>query len=74
MILTKDEEEKLRKFERKIYSSKKAMEGVQRLMKSEVQERLLGEDVVKAVKRQRLRRYGHIRRTGGKKAVKKVTE
>ena len=41
MILTKDEEEKVRRFERKVYSSKKVMEGVnQRLMSTEVREKL----------------------------------
>ena len=55
MILIKDEEEKLRRFERKIYRPKKVVEGVyQRLMNSEVQERLQGEDIVEAVKIQRL--------------------
>ena len=78
MILTKSEEEKLRRFERKIvkkiYGPKRVVEGVcQRLMKSEIQERLQGEDVVKAIKTQRLHWYGHIRRMRKEKVVKKVT-
>ena len=68
MIVTKDEEEKLRRFERKIYRPKKVVEGVyQRLMNSEVQERLQVEDIVIAIKTQRLRWYGRIRRMGEEK-------
>ena len=43
-------------------------------MNSEVQERLQGEDIVKAVKTQMLRWYGHIKRMGEEKVVKKVIE
>ena len=51
MILIKDEEEKLRRFEtkmvRKIYSPKRVVEGVyQRLVNSEVQERFQGDNIV----------------------------
>ena len=73
MILTKDEEEKLR-FERKIYASKRVVEVVyQRLIYSDVQERVQGEDIVKAIKTQRLRWYYHIRMVQ-EKVVKKGTE
>ena len=76
MILTKDEEEKLSRFGkkivRKIYGPNRVIEGVyQRLMNSEVWERLQGEDVVKVIKTQRLR---NIRRIGEEKIVKKVRE
>ena len=75
MILTKGEEEKLRRFERKIYGPKKVVEGVyQRLMNSEVQEKLQGEDAVKAIKTRRLRWYGHVRRIWEENVMKKVTE
>ena len=40
---------------------------------SEVQERLQGEDIVKAIKAQRLQRYAHIRMEE-EKAVKKLAE
>ena len=59
----------------KIYGLKRVVEGFyQRLMKSEIQESFQAEDVVKALKTQRLRGYGHIRRIGEEKVVKKVTE
>ena len=44
----------------------------QRLLNSEVQESLQGEHIVKAVKTQRLQRYGYIKRMEEEKAVKKV--
>ena len=53
---------------RKIHGPKKAMEGVyQKLVNSEDQERFKGEDIVKAVKTQRMRCYGHIRTMGEEK-------
>ena len=78
MILIKDEEEKLRRFERrivkKIYCPKKVVEGVyQRLMNSKAQESLQGVDIVKAIMTQRLPWDGHIRRMGEKRVVTKVT-
>ena len=78
MILTKGEEEMLRRFERKIvrkiYSPKRVAKGVyQRLMNFEIQERLQGEDVVKAIKAQ-MPRYGDRRRMGEEKEMKKMTE
>ena len=42
--------------------------------KTDVQEILQGEDIVKTTKTQRLRWYGHTRRIGEKKVVKKVRE
>ena len=79
MILTKGEEEKLRRFERKIvgkfYGAEKLMEGFyQRLINSEDQERFPEEDIVEAIKTQKLRWYGHIRSMGEEKVVKKVTK
>ena len=79
MILTKSEEEKLRRFERKImrkiYGSKRLLGGTYpRQMNSEVHERLRGKDIVNAIKTQRLRSYGHISRMGEEKVVRKVTE
>ena len=70
------EEEKLRRFERKIYGPKKVVEGIyQRLMNSGVQERLQGEDIVKAIKAESLRWWhGHIRKMGEEKIVMKMTE
>ena len=60
---------------RKIYGPKNIVEGVyQRLRDSEVQERFQGEDIEKVIKTQRLRWFGHIRRMGEEKVVKKVTE
>ena len=79
MILTTGEEEKLRRFERKIvrkiHDPKKAVEGVyQRLMNSDAQKRLRGEeDNVKAIKTQMVRWYCHTRRMGKEKVAKKVT-
>ena len=50
---------------RRIYGLKRVVEGVyQRLMNSEVQKRLQGEDIVKAKKTQRLLWYGHMKRMG----------
>ena len=43
-------------------------------MNSEVQERLQGQDIVKAIKTQKLRWYNHIRTMGEDKVVKKLTE
>ena len=43
-------------------------------MNSEVQEKLQGQDIVKAIKIQRLRLHGHMRRMGEEKVVRKVTE
>ena len=58
---------------RKIYGPKKIVNGVyQRLMNSEVQERLQGEEIMKAIKR--LQWYGHITRMGEDKVMKKITE
>ena len=79
MIPTKGEEGKISRFDgkivTKIYGSKKVVEGVyQRLMNSEVQKRLQVEDIVEAVKIQRLRWYGHIGRMGEEKIVEKMTE
>ena len=75
MILTKGEEEKLNRFERKIYRPKKVVEGVyKRLMNSKVQERLQGENIVKAMKTQRLRWYSHVKSMGEENVVKNVTE
>ena len=55
MILTKGEEVKLRRFERKIHGPKRVVQGFcQRSMNSEVQERWQGEDILKAIKTQRL--------------------
>ena len=76
MILTKGEEEKLRRFERKIVrktcGSKKVVKGIyQKLKNSGVQEGLRGENILKAIKI--LRWYLQIRRMGEEKAVKKVT-
>ena len=69
----------LRRFERKvvrkIYDPRRVAETVyQKLMNSDVQERFQGQDIVKNVKTQRLRWYGHIRRMGEEKVVSKVTE
>ena len=72
MILTKGEEEKLRRFERKIYDPKGVVEDG--LMNSEVQERFQGENIVKVMKKQRLRWYSHTRRKGEEEVVKKVIE
>ena len=75
MILTKDSEEKRRRFERKIYSPKREVEGVsQKLINSKVQERLQAKDTVKAIKAQRLEWCGYIRRMGEENVVKKATE
>ena len=52
MILTMGEEEKLRRFDRKIYDSKKVVGVYQRLTNSEVQERLQGKNIVKTIKTQ----------------------
>ena len=65
MILTKGEGEKLRKFEkkfvRKIYGPKKLVKEVyQSLMNSEVQEKLQGGDIVKAIKTQRRRKIAKV--------------
>ena len=63
------------KIVRKIIDPKKVVEGVyQKLMTSEVQERLQGKDIVKAIKTQRLRWYGHRKNMGEEKVVKKMTE
>ena len=72
MMLTKFEEEWIirckGKIVRKIHGWKRVVEGVyQRLTNSEVRERLQGEDIVKAIKTQRLWWYGHIRCMGEKK-------
>ena len=54
MILMNGEAEKLRRVEKKIYGPRKIVEGVhQRLTNSELQERLQGEDIVKAIKTHR---------------------
>ena len=42
--------------------------------KSDVQERLQGEHIVKAINTQRLRWYDHIRRMGEEEVMKKMTE
>ena len=79
-MLKRGEEKKLKKFERKfvwkIYDSKRIVEGgvPQRLMNSEVLERLQGKDIMKATTTQRLRWHGHIKSMGEEKVVKKVTE
>ena len=68
--------QKLRRFERKIvriiYGPETIVEGAyQRLMNSEIQERLQGEDIMKTIKTQALRWSGHKRRMGEEKVVKK---
>ena len=69
MIVT-NEEEKLRRFGRKIYGPKNVVEEVhQKLMNSEVQKRLQEENIVKAIKTQRLQWYDRIRRMGEENVV-----
>lgn len=78
MNLTSLEQEKLRIFERKIirriYGLKKVAEGeYRRLMNFEIKNMLKGEDIVNIIKVQRLRWYGHIRRMGDSRDIRKIT-
>lgn len=78
MTLTNAEQEKLRIFERgiirRIYGGKKIAEGIfRRLMNSEIRTILRGEEIVRIIKVQRMRWYGHLKRMGNDKQVKKVT-
>lgn len=78
MCLTSRDEEKLRIFERKIirkiHGPKKIGEDeYRRLMNCEIKEILKGEDIVKIIKAQRIRWYGHISRREESSTLRKIT-
>ena len=79
MNITKSDEEKIKIFERqmirKIYGPKVVSDDhVQILMNHEIDKILDGDDIVKNMKVQRLRWYGHIMRMNKNRLVRKITE
>ncbi|KAJ3667210.1 hypothetical protein Zmor_002610 [Zophobas morio] len=79
MSLTRDAEEKMSRFERKIVRRIMGMKKIQdqeyrTLMNHEIEDILKGENIVRAIKARRIRWYGHLKRMEKNKHARKITE